>query len=76
MSYYQDNKDVVLKKPYDRFHNRGCKQKSTKYYRKNADLLRYEDNMKYKNMPKKEKKKKRKYQREMYHNPKYNEHLK
>ena len=32
--------------------------------------------MKYKNMSKKEKDRKRKYQRERYHNPKYNEHLK
>ena len=53
-----------------------AKEKAAKYYRKNADLLRYEANMKYKNMSKKEKDRKRKYKRERYHNPKYNEHLK
>ena len=76
MSYYQDNKGEILKKAYDRYHNRGRKEKAAKYYRKNVDLLRYEANMKYKNMSKKEKDRKRKYKREMYHNPKYNEHLK
>ena len=74
MSYYQDNKDEVLKKAYDRYYNRGGKEKAAKYYRKNTDLLGFKANMKYKNMSKKEKDRKRKYQR--YHNPKYNEHLK
>ena len=53
MSYYQDNKDEIFKKTYDRYHNRGGKEKAVKYYRKNADLLRYEANMKYKSMSKK-----------------------
>ena len=56
MSYYQDNKGELLKKAYDRYHNRGGKEKAAKYYRKNTDLLRYKANMKYKNMSKKEKK--------------------
>ena len=43
---------------------------------KNADLLKYETNMKYKTMSKKEKDKKKKFQRERYHVPEYNEHLK
>ena len=61
MSYYVDNKDKILKKAYDRYHNRGGKEKAAKYYRKNADFLKYEASMKYKNMSKKEKDKKRKY---------------
>ena len=69
MSYYQDYKGEIVKKAYDRYHNRGGNEK-------NADLLRYEANMKYKNMSKKEKDRKSKYKRERYHNPKYNEHLK
>ena len=72
MSYYQDNKGEILKKAYDRYHNGGGKEKVAKYYRTIADLLRYEANMKYKNMSKKEKDRKRKYKRERYHNPKYN----
>ena len=59
MRYYVDNRDKILKKAYDRYHNRGGKKKSAKHYRKNADLLKYEANMKYKNMSKKEKDKKK-----------------
>ena len=64
MSYYVENRDEILKIAYDRHHNKGGKEKAAKYYRKNADLLRHEANMKYKNMSKKEKDKKRKYQRD------------
>ena len=46
-----------LKKVCNRYHNRGGKEKAAKNYRANADLLRYEANMKYKNMSKKEKEK-------------------
>ena len=63
MSYYQDNKGEILKEAYDRYHNRGGKEKAAKYYRKNTDLLRYKANMKYKNMSKKEKKYKKKVQK-------------
>ena len=74
MSYCQDNRGEIFKKTYGRYHYRGGKEKAAKYFRKNADLLRYKANMKYKIMSKKEKD--RKYQKEGYHNPKYNEHLK
>ena len=76
MSYYVDNRDRILQEAYDRYHNKGGKEKSAKYYRKNADLLRHETNMKYKNMSKKEKDKKRKYQRDGYHDPRHNGYLK
>ena len=76
MSYCVENRNEILKKAYDRYHDKGGKEKAAKYYRKNADLLRYEAKMKYKNMSKKEKDRKRKYQRERYHNPKHNEYLK
>ena len=76
MSYHWDNRDEILKKSYHRYHNRGGKVNAAKYYKKNADLLRYEANLKYKNMSKMEKDKKRKYQRERYHHPNHNEYLK
>ena len=76
MSYYVENKNEVLKKAYDRYHNRGGKEKAAKCYRKNADLLKFEANMKYKNMSKKEKDRKRKYQRERHHDSRHNEYLK
>ena len=28
MSYYVENNDEILKKAYDRYHNRGCKEKA------------------------------------------------
>ena len=59
MSYYIENRNEILKKSYDRYHNRGGKEKSAKYYRKNADLFSFEANMKYRNMSKKEKDKKK-----------------
>ena len=55
MSYYVENRDEILKEAYDRYHNKGGKEKAAKYYRRNADLLRHEANMKYKNMSSKEK---------------------
>ena len=58
MSSYWDNRDELLKKAYNRYHNRGDKEKAAKYYQKNVDLLRFEANLKYKNMSKKEKDKK------------------
>ena len=76
MSYYVENRDEILKAAYNRYHNKGGKEKTVKYYRKNADLLKYEANMKYKNMSKKEKNKKRKCQRERHNDPKHNEYLK
>ena len=76
MSYYWDNRNEILKKAFGRYHNKGGKEKAAKYYGKNADLLKYEANMKYKNMSKKEKDKKRKYQKDRYHDPRHNECLK
>ena len=55
MSYYWDNRNEILKKAFDRYHNKGGKEKAAKYYGKNADLLKYEANMKYKNMSKRKK---------------------
>ena len=75
MSYYWNNRDEVLKKFWDRYHNKGRKEKAASYYKKYADLLRFETNMKYKNMSRKEKNRKRKYQRERYYDPKHNEYL-
>ena len=43
MSYYWDNRDEILEKAYNRYHNKGGKEKAAKYYQKNADLLRYEE---------------------------------
>ena len=77
MSYYWFNREKSLKNAWDKYHNKGGKQKAAEYYRKNADLIRLEARNKYKNLSEKEKNKKRKYQRERYHmNTDLNERLK
>ena len=74
MSYYWNNRNKILEKTWDRYHNRGGKEKVAKYYKKNADLLRFEASMKHKNMSNKEKDRK-KYQRERYYDPSHYEKL-
>ena len=56
MSYYWNKREEILKKSWDRYHNFGGKEKAAKYYKKNADLVRFEANIKYENMSKREKK--------------------
>ena len=67
MSYYWFNTERLLKNVWDRYHNKGGKQKAAEYYIKNADLIKLEARNKYKNLPKRKRIKKRKYQKERYH---------
>ena len=56
-----------MKNAWDKYHNKGGKQKAAQYYRKNADLIRFETINKYASLTEKVKDKKRKYQRERYY---------
>ena len=77
MSYHWFNREKLLKSAWDKYRNKGGKQKAAKYYRKNADLIRLEARNKGRNLSEKEKNKKRKYQRQRYHmNTDLNEKLK
>ena len=76
MSYYWYKREKLLKNPWNKYHSKGRKQKAVKYYKKNADMIKFKAKNKYKNMSEKEKKKKRKYQKERYYMPKLNEKLK
>ena len=67
LSYYWSNREKLLKNAWDKYQNKGGKQKAAKYYRKNVDLIRLEVKNKYKNLSEKEKNKKRNYQRERCH---------
>ena len=40
MSYYWFNREKSLKNAWDKYHNKGGKQKSAKYYAANQELLR------------------------------------
>ena len=76
MSYYWFNKEKLLKNAWNKYHHKGGKRKATKYYKKNADMIKFEARNKYKNMSEKEKQKKRKCQKERYYMPNFNEKLK
>ena len=66
MNYYWFNREKLLKNAWDKYHNKGGKQKAGEYYKK-IDLIILEARNKYRNLPEKGKKKKKKYQRERYH---------
>ena len=70
MSYYWNNRDEILKKSWDRYHNFGGKEEAAEYYKKSKDLLRFEANIKYKNMSKNEKNKKESIKKIRYYDPK------
>ena len=53
MSYYWFNKEKLLKNAWNKYHNKGRKQKAAKYYMKNADMIKFDAKNKYKNMSKK-----------------------
>ena len=66
-----------MKNAWDRYHNKGGKQKATKYCSANQKVLREDAINKYRNLSEKEKNKKWKYQSEKYHmNTDLNERLK
>ena len=37
MSYYWKNREVLLKKVHNKYHNLGGKQKTAKYYQENKE---------------------------------------
>ena len=77
MSYYWFNRKKLLKNSWDKYHNKGGKQKAAKYYAANQEVSREVARNKHRNLSEKEKNKKRKYQRERYRmNSDLNERLK
>ena len=76
MSYYWFNREKLLKNAWDKYHNKGGKQKGARYYAANQEVLREGTRNKYRNLSEKEKNKKRKYQRESHMNTDLNEGLK
>ena len=60
MNYYWFNRKKLLKNAWNKYHNKGGKQKAAKYFKKNADVIKFEARNKYKYISEKEKKKKRK----------------
>ena len=77
MSYYWFIREKILKNVWDKYHNKGAKQKAAKYYAANKEVLREDARKKYISLSKTGKDKIRKYQRERYYmNTVLNEKLK
>ena len=57
----------LIKNAWDKYRNKGGKQKAVKYYAANQKVLREDARNKYRNLSEKENNKKWKYQRERYH---------
>ena len=58
MSYYLFNRQDLLRKAKDIYHNCGGKGKAAKYYLQNNDVIKEKANNKYKNLSEEEKKQK------------------
>ena len=56
-----------MKNAWDKYDNKGGKQKAAKHYAANQKVLKEDARNKYRNLPQKEKNKKGKHQRERYH---------
>ena len=67
MSYDWFNREELLKNAWDKYHNKGGKQKAAKFYAANQEVLREDARSNCRNLSEKDKNKKRKYQRERYH---------
>ena len=59
MSYYWFNREKLLKNAWDKYHNKGGKQKAAKYYAANQEVLREGARNKCRNLSEKEKNKKK-----------------
>ena len=46
--YYWSNRQELLKKAHDKYHNRGGKEKAAKYYQKNKEMIKQREREKYK----------------------------
>ena len=50
MSYYQKNKDNILKNVYEKYHNGGGKEKAKKYYRENKEEIKQRERERYRKL--------------------------
>ena len=55
MNYYWKNRDALLKKRHNRYHNLGGKQKAAQYYQGNKEEIKKKERNKYRPMSEDEK---------------------
>ena len=68
VSLYRFNRQELLQKVKDRYHNGGGKKESTEYYIANKDVLKEKAKKKYKNLSQEEKEAKRDSSQNRYKN--------
>ena len=66
MSCYWFNRQELLQKVKDKYHNYGGKEKAAEYYLANKDAIKEKANNKYKNLSEEQKQAKRKYGQDSY----------
>ena len=47
MSYFKENREVLLGKAYDKYHNKGGKERAKKYYQENKEGILKKERLKY-----------------------------
>ena len=67
MNYYQRNKDKVLKKAHEKYHNGGGKEKSRKYYIEDKEEIKKKEREKHGKLDRFEKKDKIKRSLDRYY---------
>ena len=55
MGYYNKNREILLKKAYGKYHNKGGKKRAAKYYLEKKEEIKKKERNKYKNMSEDEK---------------------
>ena len=70
MGHYWFNRQELLEKAKDRYHDGGGKEKTVENYIANKDLQKEKANSKYRNLSEEEKESKREYNRNRYKNVK------
>ena len=67
MGYYERNKEAILQKAHEKYHNGGGKEKAKIYYRQNKEEIKKREREKYRKMHKFEKKDKLKRSLDRYY---------
>ena len=70
MSYYWFNRQELVQKANNRYHNCGGKEKAAEYYIANKDVIKEKARNKYRNLLEEEKEAKREYAKNRYKNMK------
>ena len=65
--YYWFNRKELLEKAYDKYHNKGGKEKAAKYYKKNKETIKKRKKDRYRSMTDIERNQKKRKSLERYY---------